>query len=86
MVLTLATNAVVTSLIVYRIWSIQKRTSPYRLTSDGHDRMSHAMWILIESGLVYTLSVIILIATYGIGSNAQLGVKDAVRLLLVGLG
>ena len=73
--LTLVTNIIVTSLIIHRIWTAQLST-PYRQTEKS--RLSHVMRILIESGLIYTLSIIILFSVYLTSNNAQFAVSDAV--------
>ena len=39
------------------------------------------MRVLIESGLLYTFSVLILFGTYMDSNNAQFGVSDSVRHL-----
>lgn len=81
MALTLALNLLATSLIIYRICAPQKQTSPYRVNVEVRYPLSRAMRIIIESGLLYTLSMVILMILFLAKSNAQLAVKDAVRFL-----
>ncbi|KAJ7431323.1 hypothetical protein FB451DRAFT_1157165 [Mycena latifolia] len=81
--LTLSMNILTTSLIVYRIWSVDKETSSMVATSSTArsrrvSRLKSIMRILIDSAALYTISVIIFVATYIAGSNANYGTSDNV--------
>ncbi|KAF9529969.1 hypothetical protein CPB83DRAFT_811692 [Crepidotus variabilis] len=87
--LTLATNVLTTTsrrfphsiicldvaLIVLRIWGIrQNLTGIYT----PHYPLTNLLVVLIESGLMYTLSIVVLFGVYMASNNAQYGVSDAV--------
>ncbi|KAF9460684.1 hypothetical protein BDZ94DRAFT_1169252, partial [Collybia nuda] len=77
MSLTLATNFLVTSLMVFRIRSIQ--TSVNQLVSSGgytNPTLKNVILILVESGAIYTAAVLILLCTYATGNNAIYLVSD----------
>jgi len=77
--LTLAMNALTTSLIVHRIWKVQRklnRRSAFALTEGTP--LKRVLVVLIESGLMYTLSIVILFGLYMAGHNAQYGVSNSV--------
>jgi len=75
--LTLATNVLTTSLIVYRIWTI-RRSLKHRTAIAGNSPLTSVVIVLIESGLMYTLSIIILFGLYMASNNGQYGVSNAV--------
>ncbi|KDR69730.1 hypothetical protein GALMADRAFT_906760 [Galerina marginata CBS 339.88] len=77
--LTLATNFITT--FVHRIWKIRnsiKRHSAIILPSPSSSRLTNVLVVLIESGLMYTFSIIILFGVYMASNNAQYGVSNAV--------
>nr|VWO98255.1 Cytochrome P450 monooxygenase CYP52X1 [Ganoderma boninense] len=76
--ITLALNTIATSLIVYKIWSIEHRSKVVFAITGGTDttRLRRAMHIIIESGLMYTVSVVILFILYLTSNNAQFAVSD----------
>ncbi|KAF9467494.1 hypothetical protein BDZ94DRAFT_1232876 [Collybia nuda] len=76
--LTLAMNVVTTSLIVHRIWKIQKALKYRATTSSEKSPLSRVMRLLIESGLMYTLSIVVLFGLYMASNNGQFGVSNAV--------
>ncbi|PIL34431.1 hypothetical protein GSI_03206 [Ganoderma sinense ZZ0214-1] len=82
--ITLVLNIIATSLIVYKIWSIERRS---RIAFASHDAsagynnttaLRRAMHIVIESGLMYTLSVVIVFVVFLASNNAQYAVSDCV--------
>ncbi|KAF8652581.1 hypothetical protein AX16_004334 [Volvariella volvacea WC 439] len=75
--LTLAMNLITTSLIVYRIRSIRSALSGRSIVLGG-SFLENYLRIFIESGTMYTASIIILFGTYLASNNSQLGVSDAV--------
>ncbi|RDB21603.1 hypothetical protein Hypma_011202 [Hypsizygus marmoreus] len=76
--LTLVTNVIVTSLIVWRIWSIQRAVKFRATTVSEKSPLSRVMRILIESGLMYTMSIIVLFGLYMASNNGQFGVSNSV--------
>ncbi|TFY75789.1 hypothetical protein EWM64_g8225 [Hericium alpestre] len=77
--ITLVLNTIASSLIVYRIWSI------YRANNDiseenlgGTTALRRAIRIIVESGAVYTLSIIILFVLDVTGSNSLYLTSDCV--------
>ncbi|KAJ3972865.1 hypothetical protein EV361DRAFT_106699 [Lentinula raphanica] len=57
------------------------RTSSQRIISRdwNEDPLARAMKVMVESGLLYTTSLVVLFAVYMTSSNAELGVSDSVR-------
>ncbi|KAF5309750.1 hypothetical protein D9611_013619 [Ephemerocybe angulata] len=79
--LTLATNLITTSLIVWRIYKIQSRTSSHTLsqiTGSTASPYSRLIRTLVECGAMYTVSIVVLFACYLANSNAILGVSNSV--------
>ncbi|KAG2002397.1 hypothetical protein CC2G_004591 [Coprinopsis cinerea AmutBmut pab1-1] len=77
--LTLAMNSLTTGLIVHRIWRIHARVKRRMSAYDFSDSaLSKVLVVLIESGLMYTTSILILFALYMAGHNGQYGVSNAV--------
>jgi hypothetical protein len=77
--LTLATNVVCTCAIAWKINSIQqglKGSSVYRSAGQS------AVIIIIESAAIYSCSIISLMITYQLGSNAQYTVLDLTAPLI----
>ncbi|KDR66934.1 hypothetical protein GALMADRAFT_147576 [Galerina marginata CBS 339.88] len=75
--LTLATNTITTSLIVHRIWKV-RNSLKHRQIVVSETRLTGVVVVLIESGLMYTLSIIILFGLYMASNNGQYGVSNAV--------
>ncbi|KAH7882652.1 hypothetical protein F5I97DRAFT_1816635 [Phlebopus sp. FC_14] len=76
--ITVALNVLTTSLIVYRIWSVDRQAAHMRVQAYGVSRLRSIMRILIESAALYTISVIIFVSTYIANSNANYGTSDNV--------
>ena len=68
------------ALIVWRIWSVKSKSTG--ATVYPH-RLSRVMRIILDSGLLYTVCVIIFFGTNLAGSNAQYGVSDVVVQVIV---
>ncbi|KAF9449210.1 hypothetical protein P691DRAFT_799526 [Macrolepiota fuliginosa MF-IS2] len=75
--LTLVTNLLTTSLMVYRIQTIRKRLK-HKSNSTTYTPLTNVMRLLIESGLLYTSSIVILFILYMSSNNGQYGVSDAI--------
>jgi len=78
-IITLVTNFTCTCLIAGRIWWIH-RTTKGRIASGPN--LAASMILVIESGAIYTLCLIILMALYGSGTYAQYIALDAVTQLI----
>ncbi|EIM87037.1 uncharacterized protein STEHIDRAFT_130561 [Stereum hirsutum FP-91666 SS1] len=89
LMLTLALNIIVTSAIVYRIWRVNQHstafetlpsssssTQPSRAFNSNGTRLSRIMRIIIESGLMYTISVVVSVIPYLAGNNSYYGISD----------
>ena len=65
---------------MYRILKINDGVASQSLTRvGGSRRLTRVVRILIESGLIYTFSVLVFFCTYLASNNAQYGVSDVVR-------
>ncbi|KAI0750585.1 hypothetical protein BC629DRAFT_1556430 [Irpex lacteus] len=60
--MTLVTNLSATSLLAYRIWTINRSTTQWRTT----DRLSPVLRVVIESGALYSLTIIAAIITFAL--------------------
>ncbi|KAJ7255717.1 hypothetical protein C8J57DRAFT_1518008 [Mycena rebaudengoi] len=68
--LSLATNIIVTCLIAGRIWWLAKTTNKL-LGSEHSDKYQNAIAIIIESGAIYSISLMTLLILYCSETNAQ---------------
>ena len=70
-------------LIVYRILKINEGVASKDVTRvGGGNRLTRVVRILVESGLLYTASVIVFFCTFLTSNNAQYGVSDVVSIWL----
>ncbi|TBU28426.1 hypothetical protein BD309DRAFT_1061493 [Dichomitus squalens] len=76
---TLGLNIIATLMIAYKIGSIE-RQSRVIFGSSGSG-LRRAMRIIIESGLMYSIAIIISFAVYATSSNAEYAVSDCVSSL-----
>ncbi|RPD71695.1 hypothetical protein L226DRAFT_573648 [Lentinus tigrinus ALCF2SS1-7] len=74
--LTLAMTTMTTGMIVYRILKINSAWSSQRVTRIGNYRLTRIVRILIESGLIYTICVIVFFCTFLASNNSQYPVSD----------
>lgn len=65
------------ALIVYRIWRVNSEIGSGQLLRPNSP-LTRVVIILIQSGLLYTFSVVILFVLYLAGNNAIYGVSNAV--------
>lgn len=65
------------ALMVYRIQVIRKRLK-HKSNSTTYTPLTNVMRLLIESGLLYTSSIVILFILYMSSNNGQYGVSNAV--------
>ncbi|RPD56570.1 hypothetical protein L227DRAFT_508327, partial [Lentinus tigrinus ALCF2SS1-6] len=81
--LTLAMTTMTTGLIVYRIMRISNGVASHDITRVGGNlRLTRVVRILVESGLIYTASVVVFFGTFLASNNAQYPVADVVRGIL----
>ncbi|EMD32281.1 hypothetical protein CERSUDRAFT_118980 [Gelatoporia subvermispora B] len=66
--LTVVLNVITTSLITLRIWSVSRDIRPYIV---GHNRITYFVRIIVESGLLYTTTAVIMLATSVAKTNAD---------------
>ncbi|KAJ7585094.1 hypothetical protein C8J56DRAFT_142259 [Mycena floridula] len=66
--LTIPLNVITTSMIVLRIWHVDRANAKFR--SERRSTLKHVMRMLIESGLLYTATAIATFACYLSGSDA----------------
>ncbi|KAI0339753.1 hypothetical protein BDW22DRAFT_1361354 [Trametopsis cervina] len=76
--MTLVTNLSATSLLAYRIWTINRETSNYRMT----DRLSPVLRVVIESGAIYSLTIIAAIITFAIQSPGVYVLLDMISPII----
>lgn len=80
--ITLGLNLIATFMIIYKLWSIRQRSAEVFIASMGNGHgggaLMRAMRIMIESGAMYTISVIVFFVVYLASNNAQYGVSDCV--------
>lgn len=71
----------VIALIVWKLWKVHSGVS--RVAEVVTDRLMHVVRIIIDSALVYTLSVFVLVACNIAKSNALYPVSDVIAQLIV---
>jgi len=64
--ISLGQNVIVTSFIVFKIWSVNSRATEKKLGTLGS-----TIQIIVESGLIYVVTVLVYLVTYAANSNAQ---------------
>ncbi|KAJ7893026.1 hypothetical protein B0H13DRAFT_1625340 [Mycena leptocephala] len=72
--MTICINIMTTSLIVWRIWIVDRQNRKFGVDSLAtynrpHSTLSHVMRNIIESGMIYTVVSIFTLATYAIQST-----------------
>jgi len=71
--LTISTNVVSTSLIVWRIWLVERQNKKFRpqnsTPNQPQSTLTHAMRNIVESGMVYTTCSILELAAFATGST-----------------
>ncbi|KAF5371009.1 hypothetical protein D9615_009998 [Tricholomella constricta] len=71
--LSLASNFISSSLIVFRIWTIQKESMRYKIKSQD-DPLRRAIRVTVEAGLLYTASMFVLLGIHITSGQAQYSV------------
>ena len=75
--LTLSTNLLSTLLLAYRIWTLDQQTSRVRVTKS---KLRPLMSIVIDSGFLYSFTLVAAIACFTSESHGQNVVLDLVSL------
>lgn len=81
------TDVRIAALIIWRIWNYNRRSAPYvtHTSVSQHKaprtRLENVIRIILESGMLYTLTVIATFICEIVGSNAIYPVSDVVRPL-----
>ncbi|KAM5538492.1 hypothetical protein V8D89_007825 [Ganoderma adspersum] len=71
--MTFATNVICTALVAYRIWMINRSHLAFR-----HRKLRPIMLLIVESGAVYSATLLALLILYNVDSWFQYVVLDAV--------
>ncbi|PFH46945.1 hypothetical protein AMATHDRAFT_95755, partial [Amanita thiersii Skay4041] len=79
--LSLATNVTVTTLIASRIWWISREANTVLGKKHGQ-KYNKAVIIIVESGAIYSISLLTLLVLYCVKSNAQYIVYDALAQIM----
>ncbi|KAF9473506.1 hypothetical protein BDN70DRAFT_885758 [Pholiota conissans] len=85
--ITIALNTITTGLLVYRIWSVDHTNRKHHLEViefAGQGRLKSIKNIIIESGLLYTLSAIATFGTY-VGGSGYVYLTSWVEVQVVGI-
>ncbi|KAG6860695.1 hypothetical protein C0995_008367 [Termitomyces sp. Mi166 len=81
--MAMTTNCLTSSLIVSRIWNVRRESSRYRtFLVQQQDPLSRAIRITIEAGLIYTISLIVLLIIYLTHHNSQFGVQRVTPMVI----
>lgn len=70
LVVTLISNVITSSLIILRIWNVHKESARYKMNG-LYSPLPRAMRVTIEAGILYTVSLIVLMGIYLDGGGAQ---------------
>ncbi|KAH0577943.1 hypothetical protein H2248_007988 [Termitomyces sp. 'cryptogamus'] len=74
--MAMGTNCITTSLIVSRISNVRRESARYRsFILQQQDPLSRAIRITVEAGLIYSISLIVLLIIYLTHHNSQFGVQ-----------
>ncbi|KAI0750584.1 hypothetical protein BC629DRAFT_1598842 [Irpex lacteus] len=76
--MTLVTNLSATSLLAYRIWTINRTTTQWRTT----DHLSPVLRVVIESGALYSLTIIAAIITFALKSPGVYVILDMISPII----
>ena len=69
-------------ILVWRIWTVHSRTSRHNVERIGNFPLLYITRVIIESGLLYTLFVLLCFATELAGSNLLYVFASTVRIRL----
>ncbi|KAI0700197.1 hypothetical protein BC835DRAFT_1221431, partial [Cytidiella melzeri] len=76
--MTLVTNLSATSLLAYRIWTVNQSITQWRTT----DRLSPVLRVVIESGALYSLTIIAAIITFALKSPGVYVLLDMISPII----
>ncbi|KAI8983404.1 hypothetical protein BD414DRAFT_418722 [Trametes punicea] len=75
--MTFVTNVICTVLVAYRIWAMNRKTVSFR-----HRKLRPVMVLIVESGAVYSATLLALLILYNVDSWFQYVVLDAVSAIV----
>ncbi|KAH0586657.1 hypothetical protein H2248_007873 [Termitomyces sp. 'cryptogamus'] len=82
--MAMGTNCITTSLIVSRISNVRRESARYRsFILQQQDPLSRAIRITVEAGLIYSISLIVLLIIYLTHHNSQFGVQRVVSFFFL---
>ncbi|PBK85420.1 hypothetical protein ARMGADRAFT_1087589 [Armillaria gallica] len=76
---TLATNIAATGLLGYRIWSIDRNIVSHRC---GKGSLMHPLLIIIDAGILYSVSLLVAIGCYAAETNGLFVVLDLISPII----
>ncbi|TFK50308.1 hypothetical protein OE88DRAFT_235149 [Heliocybe sulcata] len=77
-VATLVQNIVTTGMIVYRLWSHERRNGDILAECSARHRITRLIGIIIESAAFYTIFTLLTLVTFLTNNNADYAVSDCV--------
>ncbi|KAH8079073.1 hypothetical protein BXZ70DRAFT_652915 [Cristinia sonorae] len=72
---TLATNLMATSLLAYRIWTVNRRSSSY---SPAGNRLIPMLIVVLESGAIYSMTITAALVTFLVNSPGNYVILDLI--------
>jgi len=80
LVLSMVQSLVTTSLIAFRILSIDRQVAQFRASKES--RLKPISRLIIESGATYTMSLVIFLVVFLCSNNAQYALSDAIMMII----
>lgn len=77
--LTLSTNLISSGLLVYRIWTIERKVSPNRVTNGT---MMPVVHVLIDAAILYSAALLTILVCFVCSNNAQYIVLDMIMPII----
>ncbi|KAG2363144.1 hypothetical protein BDR07DRAFT_1405044 [Suillus spraguei] len=77
--LTLSTNLIGSGLLVYRIWTIERRVSPNRVTNGT---MMPIVYVLIDAAILYSAALLTILVCFVCSNNAQYIMLDMIMPII----
>ncbi|THH32191.1 hypothetical protein EUX98_g1986 [Antrodiella citrinella] len=75
---TLATNVLATALLAYRIWRVNRRAAEFV----SSDRLAIILRVVIESGIIYSVTIFIALCLFITGSRAVYVMVDLISPII----
>ncbi|KAG8994446.1 hypothetical protein FRB94_013135 [Tulasnella sp. JGI-2019a] len=83
--ITLALSWYSTVLICFRLWSAQRKTMALREGENNPTRYYEIIWVLIQSGMLYSITLGMWLVAYIIGNYSVWTIMDALITRIVGI-